>query len=510
MAIGAISHTSAVLAALRTGVRGGLRATSAVLSVVTGLIVLAVTVPNVAQAADITWGGEYRVEAVKIKNSELTNSLNKGYLLHHLVLTPKIVAADGLTVYSRFDILNNSIFGQNNQAGEVFGKGPHDDGTPATPGQSNSYGRTEASGTLAITELYLSWVQEFGQLVVGRMPLQFGLGTAYNAGNGPFDKYLDTRDLVGYKIVMGNLFVFPMVGKMSQGRLGQEDDVNDYMVHLQYENPESESAAGVFYRVRTAVGHGNDAPVSATDDSAIGGAGATAVGGQKLTQWSLFGTQKFADFKLGLEANIVSGQAGVQTSAANGSASVNLNAFSIAAELNWQPKNSKLDGVLKAGIASGDDPSTADKYEGFIFSRNYDVALLMFNHPLGQANLLRTGVIRDVSGSGAGLPSNQIDTEAISNAVYFAPSLQYHWRENMSFAGTFVYGILNESPVANQTISKSLGEEVDLSFTYKPYERLTWLTEMGMLFPGAAWKAGLNNFATGFAYGVTTRAAISF
>lgn len=462
------------------------------------------------QAADLTWGGTYRVEAVKIKNSELNDQgSNKAYLLHHLVLTPKIVAADGLTIYSRFDLFNNSTFGVNNQAGQVFGLGVNTGTASADPSNnSNVFSRTQRADTLAVTELYASWVQEFGQLVVGRTPMQFGLGVAYNAGNGMFDKYIDTRDLVGYKVVLGNLYAFPMIGKVSEGNLGEEDDVNDYMLQVMYENPDTELSLGLMYQLRVstlaAAPNGNDVPTGA---NGVGGAGSTITGGSKTTQWSLFTSQKVGDFRIGVEADLLSGDSGVRTTTTD---NVKINGYGVAAEIGWEPTESKFRGAFKAGIASGDDPGTTDTYEGFQFSRNYDVGMLLFNHPLGQADFLRTSVIRDTSGTGAGKPSNQIDSEAISNVAYFAPSLTYQWKENMSWGGTVVYGMLNKEPIAGGNTSTNLGVELDVNFTYKPYERLTWITEVGALMPGDAWKAGSQNLDNKFAYGIVTKAAISF
>lgn len=461
-----------------------------------------------AQAADLTWGGTYRIEAVKVKNSELTgDDSNKAYLLHHLVLTPKIIAADGLTIHSRFDIFNNASFGQNNQAGEVFGLGPRiGTGVGQDPSNNNNvFARAQRSGDLAVTQLYATWTQEFGQFIVGRTPLHFGLGTALNAGNGPFDHYFDTRDLLGYKIVMGNLFFLPMLGKVSEGNLGEEDDVNDYMLHVQYDNPETDLSLGFYYDLRIATA-GNDAPAG----TVIGGAGATVGDTYKTTLIGLYSSQKLGDFTIGVEADLLSGDTGVRSIVAPVD-NVKLNSYGVAGEIKWAPKDAALTGGLKLGIASGDDPGTSDTYEGFIFSRNYDVAMLMFNHPLGQRDFFRTSLIRDTDvTTTAGKPSNQIDTEAISNAVYFAPTLQYQAKENMFWGGSLIYGILNKDPIAGSGTSSNLGFEIDVNFTYKPYERLTWVTEVGLLFPGDAWKGGSTGLDNKFAYGIVTKAAITF
>jgi hypothetical protein len=467
-----------------------------------------------AHSADLTWNGTYRAEAVKIRGAEMTSdNTDKSYLLHHMVLSPKLVAADGITIFGRLDILNDPTFGIDSQgrvnsvAGDVLGAGPG--ATPYAPdtlgSQTNSYGRTQRASPIQVTALYGSWASEFGQLIVGRTPIQFGLGTAFSAGNGLFDHYMDTRDMVAYKFVLGNLFVMPMLGKMSEGDLGNEDDVNDYMVHVQYDNPESELSLGFFYDIKVAIG--NDAPIpSGSNVGPIGGAGATRTGSFKNTLMSFYFSQKAgSQFRTNVEADILSGDTGVKTAQ---NQNVGMNAFGVAGELVYNPgPDSKWSGILKLGLASGDDPGTNDVYEGYQFNRNYDLGMLLFNHPLGQRDFMRTGLIRNT----ATKASNQIDTEAVSNALYLAPNLQYHARENLSYGATFVYAMLNKDPIgSNSGTSMNLGYELDLNATYKPMERLTWITELGGLVPGDAWRAGSLGLENKMVLGIITKAAISF
>jgi hypothetical protein len=491
---------------------------------------LLVTMGQTAQGADVTWGGTYRIEATKISNPELSSAKsNKSYILHHLVLSPKIVAADGVTIYSRLDFFNNSGFGisQTGQvysvAGDTLGSGPGGTpgGTQSNNNNSNPMSRTQNAGSMAITSLYVSWAQEFGQLVVGRTPIEFGLGTLFNAGNGLFDHYIDTKDIVGYKLIFGNLSIFPMIGKVSEGQVGDEDDINDYIVHLQYDNPETDLSLGVIYQTRVTTFGANDLPTTATSDigTTVGGTpknptyvAARPLDGSKTTTWGLFAKRASGDFHFGLEADMLSGDTGLQTNAGQG---VGINAMGIAAELAWKPTDRKLSGGLKAGFATGDDPGTPESYEGFAFSKNYDVGLLMFNHPLGQRDMLRTNSYGsaprgDAAALGATTVRNQIDTEAISNAIYVAPSLQYQWKDSLSLGGNLVYGILNKDPIVGGNTDKNLGYEIDFNLTWKPYERLTWITQIGGLFPGAAWQGGSIGLENSFAYGAVTKAAISF
>lgn len=474
-------------------------------------IALSFGAEKMAIAADISWGGTYRVEGVDIFNPELTSDRHdKAYALHHLILTPKIVAADGVTIFGRLDVLNDSSFGINSSgqvnsvAGETLGNGPGST-TPVRGTDSNAFARTQRATPIMVTALYASWTQEFGQLIVGRVPMQFGLGTAYNAGNGPFDHFINTKDLVGYKVVLGNLFVMPMVGKVAENNLGDDDDVNDYMIHVQYDNPESELSLGFLYDLRVVEGTGNDTP----NTPGFWGSGFASTGNSFKNQMMSFYLSQKANSRLraSVEADLLSGDTGLINSAGN---NVGLNAFGIAAEFAYvPPPESNWSGVFKLGMATGDDPGTQDTYEGYQFNRNYDVAMLLFNHPLGQpgTDFLRTGFVRDTTGR----PSNQIDSESISNAMYFAPNFSYRVKDSLSYGAAFIYALLNKDPLTgNVGTSKNLGYEVDLSVTYKPIERFTWLTQIGYLLPGDAWRGGSNGFENKPTYGLVTKAAINF
>ena len=171
-----------------------------------------------ALASNVNWSGLYRIEGYSIKNSEFNSTgRQKDYGLSHLILEPNVVAADGIVIEGRFHIFNNSTY-PNSQVGQVFGNGVG--GTSASntsfPG-SSSTAQNQKEETLMVSSLYLSLIQEYGQLLVGRVPIHFGLGMYHNAGMGLFDHWYDNRDMVGYKIVMGNLYFMPAMGKGERG-----------------------------------------------------------------------------------------------------------------------------------------------------------------------------------------------------------------------------------------------------------------------------------------------------
>ena len=126
---------------------------------------------------------------------------------------------------------------------------------------TNTLGDQQASGNLAVNELYVNWVHEFGVLTVGRAPMHFGLGIQFNGGFGAFDHWLENRDLMAYKIVTGAFTFMPAFGKSFEGDLGQTDDINDYILQVNYENPDTNLAVGFLYQARrSGGGNSNDTP----------------------------------------------------------------------------------------------------------------------------------------------------------------------------------------------------------------------------------------------------------
>ncbi len=462
--------------------------------------------------ADIEWSGVYRIEGNFIKNPELGGRDRElSYGQHHLILRPKIIAGDGLTIYGQFNLLNDATNYPNSQMGQIWGAGVRgeagDSSATTSAADSNVLSRTQAADTLQVTQLYLTFSQEYGQLIVGRAPLQFGLGMTHNAGRGLFDHWYDTRDLVGYKFIVGNLWFLPMYGKPSESFINRNDDVSDYMIQMQYENPDTDIELGIFYQVRKGSNQASDGPTPANTDpvgSVLGGPSSTNSGRIDGKQVSLYALKDSETLRLGVEATFQSGESGVVTSSGD---NVTWNGFGVAGEAEYRPGGKWKWGV-KAGSASGDDPATGGKFEGFIFNRNYDVAMLMFNRPLGQDDFLRTrlvtGAVRDNDGN-----IQRADVEAISNVLYFAPSVKYSLGQRWSIENSIITGFLSDQPLNGKSVANDLGYEWDIALTFSPRKGVSWVNQAAMLFPGDAW-SGESQYDSSFAFGLTTKAAISF
>lgn len=465
---------------------------------------LLLTLSSTSYAMVLDWQGSYRFEGVQLENADLdSNRKDTSYILHHLYLKPKMIASDGLVVNARLDLFNNSAFA-NSQMGQFFGNGPGS-ATPKNETDSNVLSQTQKDEQISVTELYLTANSEYGQLIAGRKLFHFGLGISHNAGKNPFDHYFDSKDMVAYRMSTGNFTFTPIFAKVNEGKLNLGDDITDYIFDISYHNHETETQFGILYESRITGGWGNDAPIGTTAGDVFGGSATAAKNdhwnGQRL---NLFYERKFTEIRVGFEASTTSAETGIITP----TESVSVSGFGFAFEIDYKP-STRWAYAIKTGLASGDDPTTASKYEGFIFDRNYNVGFMLMNHVLGKYDVFRTSLGRRSSVAGDASASAFADEEALSNVMYFVPEFYYHWKPNLDLGLRLVWAKLNVQPALNKTVDTNLGYEVDFNLQFKPSEKIVWLNELGLVFPGAAFTRS-GDFQKEYAWGITTKAAISF
>ncbi len=473
---------------------------------------------SLAVAMDFT--GTYRFEWTEVDRPSLaTPHERKAYGLNYLGLDGKIIASDGINIHTRLDVLPNTDPAyQNTQFGQQWGSGNSNTST-TNVANSNATSKAPDSQYLKVSQLYLNVNQEYGSLVIGRAPFHFGLGINYNSGQGPFDHYATVMDMVSFKFLIDNVKYMPMIARIYDPVLSQGGVLQSESFLVEYDRPDTGNLIGVMLERRKGSAEVNDVPINTganpnnnPNGISVDNTNRTDISFQKTSfvlgkSWDPFG------FKV--EAGFVNGDLGVVK---NGQG-VRWNAYGIASELYFPRPQSKWDWRMHFGFATGDNPDTVD-YESFHFDRNYNVAFLLFNHRLGSYDALRTGLIRDQYDPGGTTGSathvrkglaTSLDDEAISNTFYISPRVKYIWNDKLDLVNTITYANLVANPLSGVAFNKSLGFEWDIEFVYKPRERVQWVNQIGLLFPGGAFKndavPGSNN---SFTYGFSSKAAISF
>ena len=458
-------------------------------------------------ATSIDWSGGYRIEYNEIDRPTLGPDdfkSRKAYGLNYLYLTPKIVASDGINIVSRFDIFSNSISSyRNSQLGSLIGGGLHAGGVPplARVNGANVDSQNQESSLLRVSQLYLTVNQENAIFIAGRAPVDFGLGITHNAGLGAFDHWYDTQDLVAYRFIVDNISFMPMLAKVSQDDFGQGVTTMDQTFVFEYDNKDNGARAGLYYQIRNSSYGSND---SAIYVPVIPGAASVQSSWSTKTVNLFFG-RSWEAFQFKLEASFLTGDTGIVSATAE---SIKFNAYAIAAEVLWPAsEQNKWEFGAKFGTASGDNPSTTGTIEGYQMDRNYDVAMLLFNHRMGRADFLTTNILHRDPALTVG---NSADDEAIGNAIYIAPSAKFQWNDKFDLKTTLIYAQLATRPTLSVDSSKDLGTELDIELIYKPRERVIWSNAFGVLQPGDAWKDGASGFDNKTNYGFTSKAAITF
>jgi hypothetical protein len=451
----------------------------------------------------LDWGGQYRFEYVEIDKTEMTSGSRKGYLLNNLVLMPHIIPSDGFEVVSKIHLSeNNDSRYTNSQAGMTWGNSHN-----AGPGfathidNSNALAQNRPKTGIGVSQLYLKVDQEWGSLVVGRAPVQFGLGITHNAGNDAFSHWYDTRDILAYKMHIGNLFIMPSISKQFAGDFALGNEITNQTLHFEYKNNDTGDWLGLFYETSKGNINTNDVP-----KTPIGGA--SYYGAYNVNAYNIILGKDFSDFNFRVEGGFQSGSTGITHT--NGK-KINLNGYAVVTEFNVIAGESKNSWHVKAGSVSGDNPDTED-FEGYLLDRNYDVALLLFNHSMGQnADIFKTSIGHDPAFTSN---RNSLDDEYISNVLFVAPRWTRQLADRWNMRNTLAVARLNNTRMkvgaGVEDIDSNVGVEWDLGFSYKANDNMEWRFDSGLLMPGKAFQMGTADLKTSTVIGLSTSAAITF
>lgn len=447
-----------------------------------------------ATAATLDFTGGYRFEWNEVDNTNLAASKGrKSYLTNYLFIAPKFIAADGVDIITRFDVVTDGSVYENTYVGALWGSNSH---FGVNNPQGTIFSGNKGNIEMKASQLYLKISQEYGQIILGRAPFEFGLGMTYSGGQGEFDHFYHNRDMAAYKFMIGDTTIMPMITRVDDGDFAQGQSAGSTAILVQYENKDSRSTIGFFKE--------DQKGSSTTNNFPDFGQTIASRGGWSMGRTSFFLSRGWDFMTFKLEGGFVDGSTGLreQTSGKE----IDIKSYGVAMELDFPRPENKWNFSLKSGIASGDDSSTVS-YEGYLFDRNYNVAMLMFNHRLGKYDIFKSSVGRSSSLSN----SQSVDDEYLSNAMYVVPKFAYTMSDKLTWNNSFVFAQILNNAKNSLASSKDLGLEWDTELVYKYNKNVTWVNQLGILFPGKAWRYGSNTeYENATTYGFASKAAISF
>lgn len=449
---------------------------------------------------DFYWEGNYSAQANYFNGVDLGNSSDgdKSYINHHLFLRPEIILYSGLSVKAGIDVINSGTdtLASGQRIGQILGGGLSGNGLTLDQDSVFRDRIIERNRSININEAYFEYAHTNGTLRLGRFPLHFGLGAFYNKGHNLFDHWFTNRDGVSYNFKFGNLHFRPMFSFISDSLDTNNGRIFEYGLEFHFKVEDTGLDLGAMILQRSISGGANV-------NTRLGAASGSAT----PLFFNLFYKRDQKRYFYGFEGMFQSGDVGEDASGNE----VSLKGFGLAAEAEYRFK--KWDFGIKTGYASGDDPS-ASSYSAVAFNRNYDLGLILFNHPLGTGTYdpTQTNPRGRLSGRSATdfVASETADTDSISNTIYLAPSATINFNDTWNLNTTLVFAWLEETNIlASSEASKYLGTEVDLTLTYKPTENIICSGTLGMILPGEAFN-GDGTLSSDSMFGSTFSIGISF
>ncbi len=449
-----------------------------------------------AKGYDFYWSGNYSLEFNFQSSPDLAGGKDKNYGNHHLFLRPELILQDGLSIMGGLDVFNGAgSLPPSQRVGQFFG------GNLSTPNNFASdvelpflNRQIQKTREASLAEFYLKYSHVNAELRVGRLPLNFGYGVSYDAGYENFDHWYTNRDGFAYEIKFGALTFTPMVYRVSDSLSLGSDDIDEFGMQVDFEAKDTGLELSLLFLQRHIPGAANNSSF--------------ATGSANPSQYNLFFRRTYKDLNYGFEAVVRDGDIGTFSGS-----DVSNKGAAFAAEVNWTPKRWELKG--RFGYASGNDLTDDNDYTGFGFHRNYNLGILMFNSPMGNASYDPTGtnpVGRRGSLGASFDPARSADTDRISNALYLSPSATYNFDDKWSLNSTLVFAWLSEKNVGagGAEVSSFLGSEFDLTLGYSPKENVTWRTTIGLFQPGDAYEGVGGAFDTDGSIGFTSSLGIKF
>jgi hypothetical protein len=483
--------------------------------------------PLTAHALDLDWSGQFRTESNSIFNYTLggdkdATNPGSGYTIPgggskdasfqnvFLRVRPKVIVNDNISIKSEW-WAGDPVYG-------LFGSA-----TPYSLDQKQYYSNQSRGAALSAQRMYAEFLSDIGTVVVGRAPLNWGLGLVWNSSvDHLWDRYPTTGDTIRLVSKFGAFTVIPSVITYSAGNSigggctgvacankGDSAAVNEYSLAFRYENPEEDFEAGANYIRR--LGRGNQ------DTIAQGGYQSqldAESGGFNLTTWDLYGRKRFGKFSVAGEVPIMSGLVD----------GVSANAVAAAVELDWQATDA-LDVSLRGGYAPGQASSNGDptQFTAFYFHPDYRPALILFNYQL--ANFAGPVTSNDPTSSPTGLKSPY--DNPVANAKYLSGGIRIaleKWdirskvivaladqvaQNGKKFLNTWDRKLVD----AVGTQESFMGTELDLGVSFKWDESFSFHADGGVLLPGAYYAfsnvAGITN-PTEAAFAASLKVGVNF
>ncbi|MBI4125962.1 MAG: hypothetical protein HY465_00555 [Deltaproteobacteria bacterium] len=513
-----------------------------------------------ANAKAMSYGlhGYYRARSVanadldlQTPNSSIPNSNDRfGFIAYNqmrLRLEPTLKLNDFLAIHGLFDVLDNILFGT--EETRELGVNAPIIGTLTLPPGAGSFwmtgGNAGENAAFNVRAVWTEILSPIGLFRIGRQPSHWGLGIFQNDGRARQSDFGDMADRVLYlaqidlagssSVSAGLLWDIPFEAQFdprAQGLDGQirsnAQDAHQFGTFVLYDREDWNVGLFGGYRRR-------DGPEGATTttvrDAAGNSVAAGSDGNTNLFFADLYGKYQLNQYRFqiegvyvggkvttgvaadgiafqGLGAGTGCGSGGIICMPANQPIQVLMAAMEIDAEYDFGGEWN-----LKSGFAQGDGNILSSKVTQLGFRPDYQIALMMFNMPLGTSPTFYDGTSGARLAGGVPTTGNYINNALYASTGYkhrfnFPEDFPGEWFKlgtqittawahqkniNLDFAeltGTANLPEISES--ADSMWKRWYGVELDVSAEVKVLEHLYAALEGGFLLPGRAYDIDVN------------------
>jgi len=527
------------------------------------LIILSTSIALNAFAVNFSTHGYYRTRIanyddvdLQTQNNSIANSNNRfGFISYNqmrLRLDPNLKLNDHLSIQAQIDLLDNILYGTK-ETKELNVLSPLV-GTLTMPAGAGSFWMTGGvagdNEAINIRRIWADILTPIGKFRIGRQPSNWGLGIFQNDGRGAQADFGDTADRILYiiqydaedvgTITGGVLWDIAYEAQDDQrlgyggtvrelGMPGNSRDTQQYAAFFLVDRPEL--TAGLLGGIRRRNGKNGAVTMQVTD--AMQNQVWAGIDGDTLLYFvDLSARYQYENYKIQFEGiyiggNVTTGLAvdaipfrglgaanpsdpcgsgGIICLPANQPMQVFMAALEAEGSYKW---GGQWD--VEAGYAEGDGHSLSGKITQLGFRPDYQIALLMFNRPLGTSPSYY-GEPAYAPGTTAKLGGGQwITGNFVNNAIYFTAGYKHEFnisdsvpgcdwlkvggkiitawapKKNVNIDFSQVIGTANlpiVSETANTIFKRWYGLEFDLSVEAKFFEYLYTALEGGILVPG--------------------------
>lgn len=416
--------------------------------------IAAASLPLGANAAEVEFDGYYRARMRMYDTLSLTRELPNdqlglaAYGQHRFWLRPQIYIDEDVAVFADIRGLDGAFWGSRPAVVDADLDGEPDlvefNDDLTTPDTTIDVGGNPGEAPQLNIQLWRAWGEvdtALGHIAFGRMPLHWGAGIWWNDGLSWNGEYGDSADRVLWSHTFGDVFAEAAIDANAEALFWGEDDTMSFNGAFGYRSELVTAGIRGQYRATPA----NDFNLFTIDGALQAQVGTIDVQAEVIGQFG----------------------AGDLSAAEN---DVRVAAF--GAVLDVELHTDAVDIGLQGGLATGDgDPNDAQR-RAFVFDRDYNVGLILFEQPLP---LLALADSPNYAATQLG--------PAVTNAMYLRPRVSRGIIDGLEAEAAVLAARAATLPETQEGRS-GYGIEINAGVEWTPLEHFTVTGTGAVLLPG--------------------------